>query len=65
MAIITNPNLSSLDNTVLVNTRLPQESNELQNQTRDLINQAAATREIISNLEESGFFNNSVRNRRI
>jgi hypothetical protein len=43
--------------------RLQQESNRLQNETRNLINQGAATREVLSGLEESGFFNNN--NRRI
>jgi hypothetical protein len=43
--------------------RLRQESDRLQQQTRDLINQGAATTELLSGLEESGFFNNN--NRRI
>jgi hypothetical protein len=40
-------------------TRLRQESDRLQQQTRDLINQRAVTTELLSGLEESGFFNNS------
>lgn len=39
--------------------RLQQESNRLQNETRNLINQGAATRDLLSGLEESGFFNNN------
>lgn len=39
--------------------RLQQESNRLQNETRNLINQRAATTELLSGLEESGFFNNN------
>jgi hypothetical protein len=42
-------------------TRLRQESDRLQQQTRDLINEASATRELLSGLEESGFFNNNTR----
>jgi hypothetical protein len=38
-----------------------EESDRLQNETRDLINQGAATTELLSGLEESGFFNNNTR----
>ena len=41
--------------------RLQQESNRLQNETRNLINERAATTELLSGLEESGFFNNNTR----
>lgn len=41
--------------------RLQQESDNLQQQTRDLINQGAATRDLLSGLEESGFFTNNTR----
>jgi hypothetical protein len=44
-------------------TRLRQESDRLQQQTRDLINQRAVTTELLSGLEESGFFNNNTRRR--
>ena len=37
--------------------KLQQESNALQADTRNLINQGAATRELLSGLEQSGFFN--------
>jgi hypothetical protein len=39
--------------------RLQQESNRLQNETRNLINERTATTELLSGLEESGFFNNN------
>ena len=38
-----------------------EESDRIQNETRDLINEGAATRELLSGLEESGFFNNNTR----
>ena len=41
-----------------------EESDRIQNETRDLINQGAATTELLSGLEESGFFNNSTTNTR-
>ena len=41
--------------------RLQQESNRLQNETRNLINERTATTELLSGLEESGFFNNNTR----
>jgi hypothetical protein len=41
--------------------RMQQESDRLQNETRNLINQRAATTELLSGLEESGFFNNNTR----
>jgi hypothetical protein len=43
--------------------RLQRESDRLQNETRNLINERTATTELLSGLEESGFFNNN--NRRI
>jgi hypothetical protein len=42
-------------------SRLQRESNRLQNETRNLINERAATTELLSGLEESGFFNNNTR----
>ena len=41
--------------------RLQQASDRLQQQTRDLIKQRAATTELLSGLEASGFFNNNNR----
>ena len=41
--------------------RLEQESVKLQQQSRDLINQGAPTRDLLSDLEESGFFTNNTR----